>query len=577
MIERKFQVFVSSTYKDLIEERSEIIQALLELDCIPIGMELFPAGDEDQWTSIKKIIDNCDYYVLIIAGRYGSESEEGISYTQLEYEYAISKQIPTIAFIHKTPTELPANKVDTLPEKIEKLANFRLEVQNKMCRFWDNKDKLRSQISTSMVRLLKDKPRNGWIRAQDDFSEDFLKVGKYISYFTPRRNEFNSLFDTTIINAANTDNIDIIGISQRLTFTDYPGVDVFVDKITNGCNFRILLLHPDSLLTKTIENLSKDYGFSDLRRNIISVINGVISELYLRLSKKVNEIEGSLEIRLHRNVFSSLSYHSVNDRVLLGLYYSHISGTHCPTFELKDEKTKSDAKKHFETLWNKSAENVLIKVNSALASNRLDIFREEKFDFNYFENGILKQLSNYEPYQWIPSKFHNKAARVIEIAQVKPKDLILDYGCAKGFLVRAFRELNYLAWGCDISNYAIENCDSKVKSDCFLIKGTTLIPNELNNLKFHTISFIHVLEHIEVKEITRILSTIITLAGGIYVEVPLGNGINYNNTRHENDKTHLHKNAMEWWIEIFERNGFKAKYKNIVNNDYGEIYCETIQ
>src|ERR1700730_2626217 len=69
---KRYQVFVSSTYDDLREERSEVMRALLELDCIPSGMELFPAADEDQWTLIKEVIDDCDYYVVIIGGRYGS-------------------------------------------------------------------------------------------------------------------------------------------------------------------------------------------------------------------------------------------------------------------------------------------------------------------------------------------------------------------------------------------------------------------------------------------------------------------------------------------------------------------------
>lgn len=53
-MEKRYQVFVSSTFLDLQEERQEIMQALLELDCIPSGMELFPAANEDQWSLIKK-------------------------------------------------------------------------------------------------------------------------------------------------------------------------------------------------------------------------------------------------------------------------------------------------------------------------------------------------------------------------------------------------------------------------------------------------------------------------------------------------------------------------------------------
>src|SRR6266436_2591748 len=100
--EKRYQVFVSSTYADLREERQEVIQALLELDCIPSGMELFQASDDDQWTLIKRVIDDCDYYLVIIAGRYGS-MKDGVSYTEMEYDYAISQGKPVIAFLHQDP------------------------------------------------------------------------------------------------------------------------------------------------------------------------------------------------------------------------------------------------------------------------------------------------------------------------------------------------------------------------------------------------------------------------------------------------------------------------------------------
>ena len=84
-MEKRYQVFVSSTYQDLQEERKEVMQALLELDCIPSGMELFPASNEDQWSLITRVIDDCDYYLLIIGGRYGSCNEEGVGYTEMEF------------------------------------------------------------------------------------------------------------------------------------------------------------------------------------------------------------------------------------------------------------------------------------------------------------------------------------------------------------------------------------------------------------------------------------------------------------------------------------------------------------
>ena len=102
-MEKRYQVFISSTYADLQDERQEVIQALLELDCISAGMELFPAASDDQWTLIKQVIDDCDYYRVIVAGRYGSIGHDGLSYTELEYRYANDTGKPIIGFVQKIP------------------------------------------------------------------------------------------------------------------------------------------------------------------------------------------------------------------------------------------------------------------------------------------------------------------------------------------------------------------------------------------------------------------------------------------------------------------------------------------
>jgi hypothetical protein len=164
-MDKKYQVFVSSTYRDLIEERQEVMQALLELDCIPVGMELFQAADDDQWTLIKRLIDDCDYYILIVEGRYGSISNSGISYTQMEYEYAVDREIPIISFLHKNPGQISADKTESTPELLANLKQFRQLAERKMCRYWENSSELGSQVSRSLVRLIKDKPRVGWVKA----------------------------------------------------------------------------------------------------------------------------------------------------------------------------------------------------------------------------------------------------------------------------------------------------------------------------------------------------------------------------------------------------------------------------
>jgi len=183
-MDKRFQVFVSSTYEDLREARQEVMQALLELDCIPAGMELFPAANEDQWTLIKGVIDDCDYYIVVVGGRYGSTGSGGVSYTEMEYEYAISQQKPVLGFLHKDPGTLPANKCEKASEARAKLDAFRSRVQQKMCRFWTSPADLGSVVSRSLIKLTKNNPAIGWVRADllpdQSSAEEILKLRKRI-------------------------------------------------------------------------------------------------------------------------------------------------------------------------------------------------------------------------------------------------------------------------------------------------------------------------------------------------------------------------------------------------------------
>ena len=185
MITKRFQVFVSSTFQDLQDERQEVMQALLELDCIPSGMELFPAANEDQWTLIKKVIDDCDYYMVIIAGRYGSLGASGTSYTEMEYRYATEKGKPVVAFLHRSPGSLAADRCESTPEGREKLAAFRSLAQQRMVKFWESPADLGSVVSRSIILLMRNTPAVGWVRADalpdESTTEELLRLRNRVS------------------------------------------------------------------------------------------------------------------------------------------------------------------------------------------------------------------------------------------------------------------------------------------------------------------------------------------------------------------------------------------------------------
>lgn len=173
---KRYQVFVSSTYMDLMDERKDVTQTLMEMDCIPAGMELFPAADEEQWAFIKKIIDDCDYYLLIVGGRYGSVGAEGVSYTEMEFDYAVEKGIKVVALLHGSPEKLALEKSDISSEARKKLQAFRDKVsEGRLVKYWTSSSELPGLVALSLGKTIKVFPAVGWIRASEGTSEELLK------------------------------------------------------------------------------------------------------------------------------------------------------------------------------------------------------------------------------------------------------------------------------------------------------------------------------------------------------------------------------------------------------------------
>lgn len=198
-MEKRYQVFVSSTYTDLLQERAEVMQALLELNCMPAGMEIFPAANDDQWSWIKRVIDESDYYISIVGGRYGSISKiTGLSYTEMKYNYAIEIGKPVIGFIHKSFGEIPGKKLEKNQENILKLEAFCEKVKQKLCRFWENPSDLGAKVSRSLTQLMKQYPTTGWVRSDEVInseSNEVLRLRLQIEELQNRLSKFSAPSD----------------------------------------------------------------------------------------------------------------------------------------------------------------------------------------------------------------------------------------------------------------------------------------------------------------------------------------------------------------------------------------------
>lgn len=168
-MEKKYQIFISSTYKDLIPEREKARDVILSMYHFPIGMEMFNAADEDQWEIIQETIDTSDYYILIIGKRYGSiipegKPDAGMSYTEKEYRYAASRSIPILTFI-KSDSAITADKIETNAANAAKLQAFVEEIKGiREADWFTNVDELGTKISLALHKQIDRKKRPGWVR-----------------------------------------------------------------------------------------------------------------------------------------------------------------------------------------------------------------------------------------------------------------------------------------------------------------------------------------------------------------------------------------------------------------------------
>lgn len=171
------------------------------------------------------------------------------------------------------------------------------------------------------------------------------------------------------------------------------------------------------------------------------------------------------------------------------------------------------------------------------------------FDEDYFERGIETGKSCYQNYRWIPELTIPMAMTIIDYLGIRRGETILDYGCAKGFLVKAFRLLYREAWGVDISDYAIRNVDPAVKDICFRGNYSTY------DMYYDFCIAKDVFEHIPEIALPDTLKNI--NAGILFSIIPLGGDMGYIAPSNNFDHTHVVCRSEEWWSTMFISSGWE--------------------
>ena len=179
MRKRKLQVFLSSTYEDLIDHRLAAMEAILAAGHIPAAMEQFSPGDETAWEKIKAWIDESDAFILILGGRYGSvESSSGKSYVQLEYEYAVEKKKPFFALVvdkghHEQRVKEFGLSVDER-ENPQSYRDFKALVTQRLCSFWKDKKDIKSAVFQKLPEWAQRSDLTGWVRGDEAINHEVM-------------------------------------------------------------------------------------------------------------------------------------------------------------------------------------------------------------------------------------------------------------------------------------------------------------------------------------------------------------------------------------------------------------------
>lgn len=184
-----------------------------------------------------------------------------------------------------------------------------------------------------------------------------------------------------------------------------------------------------------------------------------------------------------------------------------------------------------------------------------------KYNEDYYERGVQLGISGYTNYRWIPELTIPMCLQIAEYLCLPKNEKILDFGCAKGYLVKAFTELGYDCEGVDISEYAISQAPQDIRNKLFLYNQ-----ENLDNKYYNTVIAKDVFEHIEPQDLSGVLWELSRVTDRIFCVVPLGDGEKYIIPEYEGDITHVVRQPKDWWIQHFASAGWNTAFFSYLLN-----------
>ncbi|MEJ7592297.1 MAG: DUF4062 domain-containing protein [Planctomycetaceae bacterium] len=125
---------------------------------------------------IQKYIDQCDYFVMVTAGIYGSlvpGQDRKVSYVEWEYDYA-QGQLPCFSFIYSNLDNLLGGKLEREHRKLLDRFHEKVRGNGKNVAFYSSAPDLNAKVLHALQQAPRHSNAVGWVRADSGSSQDTL-------------------------------------------------------------------------------------------------------------------------------------------------------------------------------------------------------------------------------------------------------------------------------------------------------------------------------------------------------------------------------------------------------------------
>lgn len=360
---KKYQIFISSTYTDLREERQAAVESILKAGHIPAGMELFTSTNKSQWTIIKRWIDESDIYMLILGGRYGSiDPDTGKSYTHLEYEYAHSINKPLFAVVINDDALRKKTYEEREIKNPEKLEEFKLQVLSYLSAFFSDSKDIKLAVHESLGTLIQDNELIGWVRGNqqnDGLASELVRLNEENRKLREENEEFKR-------------NKQIRFPKLNLTINDSDLLKIEYKTVKNKIESKFEQIEWSDL--GKLKSVIDEQEIISYNNEITNVNDDVINEyleLYDHYYRLINDYE-NLDIRLS-NVGE---LKAKNVRITINV----------PEFIYISDKNNSDINELQETILSKISE-----IEAQLPQSPIVKYKEKlkpQNPFNHYSSGL---------------------------------------------------------------------------------------------------------------------------------------------------------------------------------------------